>query len=248
MSKSVKLWLIVLILWPTLQSTASFAQEIMFCGTSTRVGADLYDGSYTEVSGCTPTADTAALLVIRDGTVTGNSATWLSYLNEGGVIITELYGELVYNELYGTSYSTEIEGPCDDQIAPSTILNPSDAFWLANPGATTQFSEGCGADLQDLVDGEAGNVVELGARDDGAISLAYRSVGSGVLYLVAADWQDLDVTGADYANSRQLMDYMITGGREAAPATPVPVLPLGALWILGGLAGLLGMRQLRKAA
>ncbi len=123
-----------------------------------------------------------------------------------------------------------------DQIAPTTILNPGDAFWLANPGATTPTDDSCGSDLQDIVDGEAGNVVALGARDDGSVSLAYRSVGSGVLYLVAADWADIEVTGADFANSRQLIDYMITHqGAPAAPATPVPVLPLGALWILAVL-------------
>ena len=33
-----------------------------------------------------------------------------------------------------------------------------------------------------------------------------------------------------------------------ASATPVPALPLGVMWVLGGLAGLLGMLQLRKAA
>ena len=224
MSKTVKLWLIVATFWPTLQSTASFAQEIMLCGTMTRESTDLYDGSYTEVSGCTPTEDTAALLVTRYGTVTGNGATWLSFLNGGGVIITELHPEAVYNELYGTAYTTEIEGRCHDQIAPDTILNPDDAFWLANPGATNPSTlNGCGSDLQDVVDGEAGNVVELGARDNGTISLAYRSVGSGVLYLVAADWQDGDTRDAPYANSRQLMDYMIT--YEAAPPATVPDAP-----------------------
>ena len=35
---------------------------------------------------------------------------------------------------------------------------------------------------------------------------------------------------------------------SSGSVTSVPTLPLGALWILGGMAGLLGMRQLRKAA
>lgn len=249
MHKTIKIGLIVLILWPALQSTVSFAQEIMFCGDSYRVGADLYDGSYTEVNGCTPNAGTAALLVTRNGDPTGSGATWLSFLNEGGTIITELNPEPIYNEIFGTSYSTDFIGACTDHIAPTTILNPGDAFWLANPGATSTGNDSCGSDLQDVVDGEAGNVVALGARSGGSVSLAYRSVGSGVLYLVAADWIDTDSVGADFANSRQLMDYMITHqGAPAEPATPVPVLPLGALWILGGLAGLLGMRQLSKAA
>jgi hypothetical protein len=41
---------------------------------------------------------------------------------------------------------------------------------------------------------------------------------------------------------------LISPAASSGSATPVPALPLSALWILGGLAGLLGMRQLRKAA
>jgi len=52
----------------------------------------------------------------------------------------------------------------------------------------------------------------------------------------------LNVSGVNYTF------VSISAPAPATPATPVPALPLSALWILGGLAGLLGMRQLRKAA
>ena len=38
------------------------------------------------------------------------------------------------------------------------------------------------------------------------------------------------------------------GSGERAPLVSVPTLPPAAFWILGGLAGLLGLRRLRKAA
>ena len=84
----------------------ALAQEIMFCGSTQRTGADLYGaaGPYTEVNSCTPNPGTQALLVSRSGTVAGNGADWLAFLNNGGVLITEFRNShTVYNEIYGTA-------------------------------------------------------------------------------------------------------------------------------------------------
>lgn len=55
-------------------------------------------------------------------------------------------------------------------------------------------------------------------------------------------------SGTDCNNGAEGYSQLLSYVRATNPATPVPVMPLGALWILGGLAGLLGVRQLRKAA
>ncbi|MEQ8514600.1 MAG: hypothetical protein RIC38_03260, partial [Chromatocurvus sp.] len=117
-------------------AAAQARPNLMFCGSSQRTGSDLYSGISTlnEVSSCTPDADTQALLVTRSGAVAGNGADWLAYLDNGGIIITEFQEpEAVYNELYGTAYTDDFIGDCRDNVMPSTILNPSDPFWQANP-------------------------------------------------------------------------------------------------------------------
>ena len=243
----------VVLLGVTLEAAAQARPNLMFCGSSQRTGADLYSGitALNEVSSCTPDADTQALLVTRSGSVAGNGAAWLAYLNAGGIIITEHTNpEAVYNEIYTTAYTSEFVGECQDNVMPSTILNPSDPFWLANPLAPVGPSEdSCGSDLQDVVDGEGGAVVALGARTpDGSVSLAYRSQGSGVVFLSGADWQDNEASYTD--SSRSLFGGMITArfsAEPSAPPIPVPALPLWLLGIMGGLLATLGLRKLRKA-
>ncbi|MEQ9464843.1 MAG: hypothetical protein RJQ10_14360, partial [Haliea sp.] len=214
-------------------------------------GAALYSGitPLTEVFSCAPDANTQALLVTRNsGSIAGNGAAWLAYLNAGGIIITEFQNpEAVYNEIYGTAYTSEFVGDCQDNVMPSTILNPSDPFWLANPLTPVGPTEdSCGSDLQDVVDGEGGAVVALGARDDGSVSLAYRTQGSGVLFLSGADWQDGQTSYTD--SSRSLFGGMIVARLTAAvSAVPVPALPLWLLGVMGALLAGLGLRKLRKA-
>ncbi|MEQ8800886.1 MAG: hypothetical protein RLP45_02500, partial [Haliea sp.] len=92
----------VVLLGVTLETAAQSRPNLMFCGSSSATGAALYSGitPLTEVSSCAPDANTQALLVTRSGTVAGNGAAWLAYLNAGGIIITEHTNpEAVYNEI-----------------------------------------------------------------------------------------------------------------------------------------------------
>lgn len=219
--------------------------NIMICGSSGATGSALYQGvgPFTEVSGCTPDGDTQALFVTRDGSVSGNQASWTAYLNAGGRIITEYdSANNVYNEVYGTAYGDGGQfGDCADNAMPSEKLNVSDPFWVAHPfPPTAHDAEGCGtSDLQALVGGEA-SVTPLGGLVDypGSVTFARRYQGSGVLWLVDADWQD----GNQNANSAAFMGALITDCGTAPPVVvknvPVPVDdPLA----IGGLAGLIGL-------
>lgn len=219
--------------------------DLLFCGSSNRTGSDLYSGigPLNEVTSCNPDANTQALLVVRNGSVAGNGAAWLDYLNNGGIIITEFQQpEAVYNELYGTSYLDDFSGNCQDNVLPSVILNPGDPFWGGSPPAPLGDSnlDSCGSDLQDIVDGEPA-VVALGARDpEGTLSLAYRRQGDGLLILSGADWRD---TNQYTDGSRALFGRLITASAgPAGPVEPIPALPGLVLAVLIALLAGLGLR------
>lgn len=230
----------------------ALAQEIMFCGSTERAGADLYGaaGPYTEVNSCTPTPDTQTLLVTRDGTIAGNGADWLAFLNGGGVLITEYdISHTVYNEIYGTAYPQGSGfGECQDNAMPQVKLNPTHPFWQANDiDVTPAMQGGCGFDMMALTSGEP-EVTELGATLLGAIMFAIRPQGDGVLILLEADWQDND---PDYtADSQLFMAALIELAAPPPPAgepTAIPTLSIWGLGLLSGLLALLGLRRVRRA-
>ena len=199
-------------------STNSAAQvlrpDLMYCGSSQRTGANLYlgVGPFNEVSSCTPTATTQALLVSRSGSYGGQGAAWLDYLNNGGVIITEwTISEDVYNELYGTAYPEGTSGGgCYDNAMPSLKFDPSGPFWTAvQIPETPSDREGCGRALNAIVDGEAEVFALGGWVTNGLVNFATRSQGSGVLYLLDADWQDNEQWFSD--DSRLFMGALISG-------------------------------------
>jgi uncharacterized repeat protein (TIGR01451 family) len=200
----------------------SFAQELrpdlMYCGSSSRMGANLYlgVGPLNEVSGCVPDANTQALLVSRSGTVAGNGAAWLAYLDAGGVIISEWRNaHIVHNEIYGTAYSEGAGfGDCSDNAMPSLKLNTDHGFWQANTGLTETPAnvEGCGADLSAIVGGEGAVTALGGLVNTSTISFAIRPQGTGVFWLLEADWQDSSGSFTD--DSRNFMGALISGASK----------------------------------
>ncbi|MEO8486192.1 MAG: hypothetical protein ABI585_07610 [Betaproteobacteria bacterium] len=218
--------------------------DIRVCGTSNATGASLYSGvgPFNEVTGCAPDGNTQALFVTRTGTVAGNGAAWLAYLNAGGRIITEYDSSNdVYNELYGTVYANGAQfGDCSDNAMPSQKLNLSDPFWVANPiPPTASNAEGCGtSDLQGLAAGEP-LVTPLGGLVDfpGSVTFARRLQAAGTLWLVDQDWSD----GGQDANSATFMGALVTacgGAVPAAASVPVPVgHPLALLALAALIAG-----------
>jgi len=232
---------------------AAFAQacvnrpDLMLCGSSARPLSGLYSnsGPFSEVSSCTPTANTQAMFVSRYATIAGNGAAWLAYLNAGGRIITEYStGAAIYNEIYGTAYPDGVQsGACYDNPMPSAKLNTGNPFWVANPiPATAPGVEGCGYNLAALVAGEP-SVTALGARsaDTADIKFALRPQGGGTLFLLEADWQDTDTPVFD-ANNLAFLDAMISfcGGPVAPVLSRYPV-PVDEPLALGGLAALVAV-------
>jgi hypothetical protein len=224
-------------------------RDLMYCGDSNSMGAQLYSGAgtYNEVSGCTPNASTQALLITRYGTVTGNGGAWLAYLNAGGTIVTEYsISAAVYNEIYGTAYSAgPFFGFCTDNTMPEVKLNPTNPFWVAHNIPVTPIGLiGCGFDLSNISSGEP-QVTALGGAQSGAVSFVLRPQGMGHLYLLEADWQDGEPS---YSNeSRQFMGALIGTCPSTAAAARVPAPATNPATLLGMVAALtlLAARKLR---
>lgn len=229
------------------QSALAARPNINFCGTTLRTGANLYSGmgAMTESQSCAPDANTQAMFVSRDGTTAGNGAAWLSYLNAGGVIITEFSkGAAVYNEIYGTSIADgTFKGSCQDNVMPAVKLTPSDPFWSANPGLTETGAtvQGCGFDLTAAVTFD-NTITPLGGFDGGGVQLARKVQGSGVLFLLEADWQDNESGAGWTASSASLMTALTNGGTPAVVAAPAPAsIPTLSEWAMIFLASLMGL-------
>ncbi len=231
-----------------LPASAALKPNLMFCGSSWRVGANLYaaTGPFTEVTGCAPTATTQALLITRSGTIAGNGAAWLAYLNAGGNIITEWnVAAAVYNEIYGTAYTNGAGfGQCADNAMPQVKLNPTDPFWVANPIPVTPSGQGgCGYSLNTLVAGQP-SVTALGADLSGAISFARRAQGAGLLYLLEADWQD-PPPASFTSDSKTFMGALISSSGTAT-SVPIPTLSQWGMIILSGLMVLGALIVIRR--
>lgn len=205
--------------FPSISMAQVLRPDLMYCGTTDRTGSDLYagTGSFNEVSGCVPDANTQALLISNiNSTIIGNQQAWLDYLAAGGVIISSAFNtNEIYNELFATNYlDTFPFGPCKNNAMPSLILNPTAPFWVANPGLnpTPAAEAGCGSDNAAIVAGEAEVEALGGLVDTAVISFAIRPQGAGVFWLLEADWYVNNNTITE--DSRNFMGALISNGAD----------------------------------
>ncbi len=170
--------------------SASPRTKMMVCGSHKRDTTVFIpeDSGLTEVSGCTPEASVKALLVTRSGAAAIDAAALKSYVSNGGTVITE-HGSsaAVFNALFdagvtkGTAY-----GACHDRIATIVRFSATDPFWKATSfHPMTLGDTGCGFS----VDAYPG-ITALAGWSKSSVSLAYRDLGQGRLWLVEDDWQD----------------------------------------------------------
>jgi len=204
---------------PSTAMAQALRPDLMYCGTSDRTGADLYlgTGPFNEVSGCVPDADTQALLVTLTGTIEGNGAAWLAYLNAGGVIISSAFvTNEIYLEIFGVFYPDTLpDGVCNNHAMPSLKLNPTNPFWVANAGLTESPADAsCGSDNSAIVAGEA-EVTALGGLVGTTpvwVSFAERPQGAGVFWLLEADWPGNTATVTE--DSKNFMGVLINNGAD----------------------------------
>jgi hypothetical protein len=160
------------------------------------------------VNTCTPANNMQALLVTRTGHASVNAAALQTYLDNGGIVITEYSASFpIYNKAFGTAFAQPSPhlGDCYDNVNPRIALSTSDPFWVANGPFSPSLETGCGYNLASLP-----GITPLGRHDlfsVGTVNLAYIPKGQGRLWLVESDWTD----GADTftTESRRLMRYMV---------------------------------------
>ncbi|MCK6574788.1 hypothetical protein L6V77_27265, partial [Myxococcota bacterium] len=195
---------------------------VMLCGGSGRnpqefIRGDLAEAEVRVAEGCVPDGDTQALLVTRggNGQFRQNLGVIRPWLEDGGQVLTEYN---IAHDIYNAVFNANVpqgnrNGGCQDNVQPAVQLSPEDPFWQDNIFAPVpNNATGCGHAIRgDLIP----DFVPLGGWDANNVSLGYVDVAGGRLWLVEADWQDSEAAFTD--TSRDLMAYMIAGGRAAAP-------------------------------
>ena len=151
----------------------------------------------TVVNTCTPHNKMQALLVTHTGFGNLDAATVQAYLDNGGIVITEMGSSFaVYNTAFGTSFTqpdtyNSNNDVCADNVNPRIQLTATDPFWVDNGPHTPELDSGCGFDLSALPD-----ITPLGRHQlffaSGSVNLAYIKKGQGRLWLVESDWSDND--------------------------------------------------------
>jgi hypothetical protein len=199
---------------------------LLLCGGSTRdVSEFLRGGTVLDLqAGCVPGADTQAILMTRGAVAQPglfDPATLQAYVRNGGIVITELgSSDEVFNAVFGTNVPPGVAvGDCRNAVAPYVQMNPLESFWDENrhtPPAANR--RGCGYDMQ----GYPG-ITRLGGPNSQAVTLAYRDLGAGRVWLVEADWTANTVVDASMDPSRGLMHYMITHGRNPYDLARLPL-------------------------
>ena len=195
-------------------------RQILVCGEPERDLSALFplDAGLVVEAGCTPSGDTLAMAISRRGQIDGHQvATWIS---SGGRVMTEFNNShSVFNAIFGTALARgERHGDCMDNVNPLVRFNEDDPFWQANGEvAPAPFdSSGCGFDLSAYP-----GITPLGGWDADTVSLAYRDLGRGRVWLVESDWQDQEggEAGGHFTEATaQLMRAML---RDPLPA-PAP--------------------------
>lgn len=199
--------------------------NVLLCGTSQRDVHQFVPAGLNLVEGCTPDASTQAMLITRSGgsyPVLFDAATLESYVQDGGIVITEWSTSAnVFNAVFPETVTLGgWAGSCSDNVNPAVRFNTTDPFWVANGGLPPAAlgDTGCGYDMSAYP-----GITPLGGWSEGTVELAYRDLGAGRVWLLEADWQDTDRPDDPIAD--QLMQYMVQNG--GGDACDVPAVCTG---------------------
>ena len=183
-------------------------RTVMLCGTSSREVSQFIP-AYPMIgltNGCSPTPDTLAMLVARSGIGNVLASELKTYLEQGGIVLGEFSNN---DELYNLAFDEGVvqgvfTGNCADRVNPDVRLNPNDPIWKA-VDFVAPVASGCGYDMQAFP-----NITAVGGwTTAGSVSIAYRELGEGRLWLVELDWQD-NSTRDQYDQTRTIMKYMLS--------------------------------------
>ena len=194
--------------------------RVLACGAPGRPVEEFIRGELVEAevrveAGCVPDDDTQAIVMARGGVgeVVANMATIRPWLEDGGQLLTEWNTtDEVYNAVFGAAIQPGVwNGGCQDNVQPLFQFSPDDPFWQDN--LFVPVPDGATACGYAIPAAQIPDFVPLGGWDANNVEFGYVEVDAGRLWLIEADWQDRE--GAFTDASRDLMAYMIAGGRRA---------------------------------
>ncbi|MEZ4433388.1 MAG: MopE-related protein [bacterium] len=182
--------------------------NVLVCGAVGWNVATLFapEDGIAVAAGCAPDATVRALFVTRNG---APQPAWAAYVAEGGRVVTEYNTSAqVFTTIFGEAAPRGGgNGSCYDNVIPAVRANEADPFWQVNGGfpLIPLGETGCGFDMSAYP-----QITPLGGWGGGTVSLAYRDLGLGRLWLVESDWQDGERTpGRFNAATAALMRAMV---------------------------------------
>ena len=187
--------------------------QVLVCGPSALDLATLVRDADVDLqveSGCTPTDQTQAFIVMRDSADEYDPGLLRSYVRAGGIVLTEFgSSSRVFNDVFEEGVEPgERAGNCGDNINPPVRLNVRNKFWRDNNGvAENRALSGCGFRLDHFRD-----IVPLGGWEEQKVSLGYRDLGLGRVWMIESDWSDDGPTWTP--ESAALLAYMMGNGRR----------------------------------
>ncbi len=187
--------------------------NLLRCGGSQRDVADFIPigVNLTVVASCTPDANTQAMLVTRNGVGQFNAAALKTWVEGGGIVITEVFAsDDVYNAVFNAGVGeVGFFGGCQDTAPTVVQYSPMDQFWVDNLFQAIMLGQsGCGRNVAGYP-----MITPLSGWSMTEVSIGYRNAGAGRVWVAEFDWQDSNTIGAAYDYTESLMGYMITNGQ-----------------------------------
>ena len=178
--------------------------QVRVCGRiASDVAALLPVGTAFE-DGCAPDGDTQALLVAREPDFDALAAADLEgYVRGGGLVVTSAGStDAVYRHVFGGEARLgEAQGACRGAVEPLEVADSQHWFWRRHRvGRLALEQSGCGRDVVAFE-----RLVPLGGWGRGSVSLGYRDLGEGRVWVVETDWADVGKIGGASATMLQSM-------------------------------------------
>ncbi len=162
--------------------------QVLVCGHIAGDEAALLPVGTEGAEGCAPDERTQALLIGRGAEMEVLAgADLVGYVRDGGRIVTSsgtssgVYG-LVFG---GEPPFRQAHGGCTGHVVPEEQLDSRHWFWRTHRTDANRERQGCGLDVSGFE-----GIVPLGGWGDGTVSLGYRDLGAGRVWVVEADWPD----------------------------------------------------------
>ncbi len=177
--------------------------KIMTCGSSGFLISNLQSymaNTYSFVSSCSPDDDTQAMFVTRTGVI---NSSWATYIEEGGIIITEFsISDDVFSSVFSSVSQGARYGSCSDNFTEAYQFTSTDPFWTDlgwSGGQPGNGNTGCGYSVSSYP-----GITPIAGWNSSAVSTAYRDSGAGRLWLADYDWQD----GSSSTRTQSVLAYM----------------------------------------